>query len=235
MAVSSSTDFALTAAELIEEARRKLGIHADEEALQAQELTTGLRALTMMLKSWQAEGVMAWTLTEGSFALVESDADYVVGSGGSFTTVPVDILDMRITRSGTDLPMHRMSREEYYALPNKTSEGYPTCWFYDRQRTGGTIYVWPVPDSTGGTLKFTYRRRIMDMDASADDIDLPQEWHRAIVYNLAMELAPGAGVVGTEDFKLVAGIAAQSYQALKGFDTGEGMGSIRITPLGYEE
>jgi hypothetical protein len=159
----------------------------------------------------------------------------VVGSGGSFTTVPLEIVDMRITRSSTDLPMHRMSREEYYALPNKTTTGYPTSWFYDRQRSGGTIYVWPAPDATAGTLKFTYRRIVMDLDASSDDIDLPQEWHKALVYNLAVELAPGAGVVGSDEFKLVAGIAAQSYAAVKGFDTGEGMGSISILPAGYEE
>jgi hypothetical protein len=234
MTVSSSTDFALTAAELIEEARRKLGVHADEEPLQAQELTTGLRTLNMMLKTWQAEGVMAWTLTEGTITLVDGDADYVVGSGGSFTTVPLEIVDMRITRSSRDMPMHRLSREEYYAIPVKTSEGYPTSWYYDRQRAGGTIYVWPAPDSAAGTLKFTYRRIIMDMDVSADDIDLPQEWHEAIVYNLAVRLAPGLGVVSSPEFAEVKAEAQRTYMVVKGLDAGEGMGSIRILPAGYE-
>lgn len=230
MAVSSSIDFSLTAGDIIEEARRKLGIHADEEPLQAQELTTGLRTLNMMLKAWQADGVMCWTFAEGTITLVASDADYVIGSGGSFTTVPFDITSMRITRSSIDLPMQRMSREDYYNLPNKTSTGYPTQFYYDRQRNGGTLFVWPAPDATAGTLKFTYRRIIMDLDASADDFDIPQEWYEAITYNLAVRLAPGVGVVGTEEFKLVKAEADRAYQVVKGWDVAEGHGVISILP-----
>jgi hypothetical protein len=77
MAVSSSINFALTGNDLVVEARRKIGIHSDEEPLEAVDLESGLKALTMMLKTWQADGVMAWTLTEGTFALVASDESYV--------------------------------------------------------------------------------------------------------------------------------------------------------------
>lgn len=230
MAVSNSTDFRLTAAELIEEARAKIGINADEEPLEAHELVRGLRTLTMMLKAWQSDGVMIWTFSEGAITLAQGDVDYVCGSGGDFITVPFEITDMRINRGGNDIPMFQMSREEYYALPNKTTQGYPTQWYYDRQRDTGTVYVWPAPDVTGGTLKFTYRRIIMDIDAAPDDFDLPPEWHEAIVYNLADRFAENAGLTGTPSAKRVADRAAYAYQRVKDFDVGGGMGSISITP-----
>lgn len=233
MTVSGSTDFARTANELIVDALELLGVKGEEEPLQAHELERGLKWINYLLKTWQVDGVMGWTLTEGTLALVQSDADYVFGSGGSFTTVPVDIIDMRITRNSTDLQMTRMSREDYFAMPNKTTEGYPTQWFYDRQRDGGTLYVWPAPDSTGGTLKFTYRRRVMDMDASTDNFDIPQEWYLAMVSGLAALLIPVYGRSGTPRAQDIRQQAAEAYTAVKSFDIDEGESSMFVLPNTY--
>lgn len=233
MAVSGVTTFALTANQLITTSLELLGIKADEEPLTAVELERGLRWLNIMLKAWEVDGVMGWTETEGTLALVQSDVDYVFGAGGSFTTIPVDILDMRITRNSTDLPMTRMSKQDYQWLPNKTTEGYPTQYMYDRQRDGGTLYVWPAPDSTGGTLKFTYRRRIMDMVASSDNFDLPQEWYMAVTYGLADQLIPVYGKSGTPRAAEITSKAAAAYMSIKAFDVDEGESSIFVVPDSY--
>lgn len=230
MAVSNSVDFNLTAVDLITEARRKIGIHETEEPLSDAEKTAGLTQLNAMLKSWQVGGVSFSQYTEGSITLTQSDKDLVFGSGGDFTTVPFDIIDVRLTRSSTDRPMIEMSREEYYAIPNKTSEGPPSQWFYDRQRNGGTMYIWPAPDATAGTLKFTYVRKIYDMDANADDLDLPQEWYEAVIYGLADRMAENYGLINTPLGQRVSEKAQASLQEIKDFDTAEGMGSIRVLP-----
>ncbi|MCP5011491.1 MAG: hypothetical protein GY942_16035, partial [Aestuariibacter sp.] len=99
MAVSNSNDFALTASDLITEARKKIGIHAAEEPISAAELVSGLKTLNIMLKAWQVEGVSFSQYTEGTITLTQSDYDLVFGSGGDFTTVPFDIIDVRITRN----------------------------------------------------------------------------------------------------------------------------------------
>jgi hypothetical protein len=229
MAVSNSTDFTQTAQELIVDALAELGVLAEEEPLEATDLNRGLRIMTRMLKAWQADGVMAWTMTAGTLALVQGQASYAFGSGGDFTTVPLDIGDMEINRGSNDLPMNRLSREEYRALPNKTTQGYPTQFYYDRQRTGGTLYVWPAPDATAGTLKFTYRRIIMDMDAGANNIDLPQEWHDAIVYGLAYRLVGPYSMDGKPTAARLKAEAERSYQVVKNFDVGEGKGSLSVT------
>lgn len=234
MAVSNSTDFNRTSHDLIVMAREKIGIHAAEEPIANEEIVSARRHLNAMLKAWAAGGVSFTHMTEGSLTLVQADKDYVFGSGGDFTTVPVDITDVRITRDSIDLPMIELSREEYYALPNKASQGRPTQWFYDRQRAGGTLYVWPVPDASAGTLKFTYRRVIYDMDANADDLDLPQEWYEAVVYGLADRLAENYGLTQTAAGQRVAQKAQMALQEIKEFDTGEGAGSLRIMPgTGY--
>lgn len=233
MALSNSTDFSLTANQLIVSSLELLGVKAEEEELTAVELERGLRWLNIMLKAWEVDGVMAWTETEGSFALVQSDRDYVFGSGGTFTTVPVDILDVRINRGGNDLSMTRLSKADYNAMPNKTSEGYPTQYMYDRQRDGGTFYVWPAPDATGGTIYLTYRRRIMDMDASSNSFDVPQEWYMALVYGLADQLAPVFGKSGSPRAADISQKAVVAYNSVKSFDLDEGESSLFVVPYGY--
>lgn len=230
MAVSGSTDFKQTAQEIITDALAELGVAEDEEPLQAIDLERGLRALNRMLKAWQADGVMAWTYAEGSVTLTQGDVDYVFGTGGDFTTVPFEILDARITRGNSTLPMHRLSREEYFAFPNRTNQGYPTQYFYDRQRASGTLYVWPAPDATAATVSFTYRRVIMDLDAGANDFDLPQEWHEALVFGLAKRLVGAYSMAGKPAAARVEQEAERTYLTVKAFDVAEGDNSITMTP-----
>lgn len=232
MAVSSSTDFSLTANDVVVIALELLGTRAEEEPLTQIELDRGLRHMNMMLKGWEADGIMTWLKTEGALTLVQGTASYTFGAGGDFTTVPMDIEQIRITRTN-DLEMTRMSRPDYFSIPTKTTQGYPTQYYYDRQRDSGTLYIWPTADATLGTLKFTYRRRIMDMDASGNNFDLPQEWYLAITHGLAVMLAPIYGKTGTPRYEDIKAKAAAAYDSVKSFDQSEGEASIFVLPAQY--
>lgn len=231
MAVSNSTDARSVATVLIEDARSLLGINADEEPLQAPELERGKRFLTRLFKHWEGQGIGSWVYTEDTLTLVSGTESYVFGSGGTKTYIPFEITQIRINRGGNDLEMTPFdSREDYFAMPNKTTTGYPTQWWYDRQRDSGTLYVWTAPDTTAGTLKFTYRRRIMDIDAGADDYDLPPEWEKAIVENLAEMLIGPYGVADSAEAKKVMRDAPISFALIKAWDFASGSGSVSIVP-----
>src|SRR5687767_12785726 len=107
MAVSSSTDANQTAVTIITDARRLLGVQAEEESLQAHELDTGTRFLTYMLKDWQVDPDLGTHLeTEGVLALADSDGSYTFGAGGDFVTVPFEIVSIRISHDGgNEIPM----------------------------------------------------------------------------------------------------------------------------------
>lgn len=233
MSVSNSTNFNMTAAEVVLAARSLIGIQASEEPLAADELQQALQFLNMFIKTWQADGVRTWTLTEGSIQLVQGVVSYAFGAGGVDLVLPFDMDDVRIFRSSVELQMLQLSRQGYFSLPNKTSQGYPTQYYYNRQRDTAQIYVWPAPDSQTGVLNFTYRRVIDDIDNANDDLDLPQEWLQALTYNLALELIPQYGKADSNNAKLVVARAAQLYSIVKNFDTSEGLGSVRMTPTRY--
>lgn len=233
MTTSGSTDFSSTAVQIITDALNLLGVLAEEQPLPSYDLERGLRFLTRMLKQWEAQGIGGWVFTEGTLTLVASTPSYVFGSGGSFTTVPFEIMSARIYRGSADVPMQRLTRQEYYDLPLKTNTGYPTQFFYDRQRDSGTLYVWPSPDTTAGTFKFTYRRRIMDLDAGPDNFDLPPEWEKAITENLAEMLIPVYGKAGSEEAREIHAAAPVSFAIVQNFDVAENQGSVSILPDDY--
>jgi len=233
MALSGTTSFAMTAAEIVQAARSLLGIQSSEEPLQDDELQLGLLFLNVILKAWQADGIRTWTLTEGVITMVQGQLSYSFGAGGDDTTLPFDMDDVRIFRQDYELPMWQMSRMEYYSMPNKTNQGYPTQYYYNRQRDTAQIFVWPAPDSTPSELRFTYRRVIQDIDEPNNNLDLPQEWYQALIYGLAVELIPQYGKADSGNAKLVVAKFAQVYQVLKNFDTGEGMGSITVRPTRF--
>jgi len=231
MTTSGSTDFSLTANEIVASALELLGVRAQEEALQQVDLERGLRWMNIMLKGWEADGVMVWVLTEGSLTLADSDGSYSFAAAGDFTTIPFEIMQMRISHdAGNEIEMTRLSRQDYYRLPNRTSEGFPTQYFYDRQRDSGTLYIWPEPDDALYDITFTYRRRIQDMDASTDTFDLPPEWYKAVIYGLALTLTPIYGKSGTPRAAEIRQEASDAYDSIIGFDNGEGENSIFILP-----
>lgn len=83
-----------------------------------------------------------------------------------------------------------LSRLDYRALPNKSTNGVPTQTFYDPQLGNGQFYVWPSPQNSLYGIRYTFYRAIEDFDAAANTPDLPQEWLLALTWNLAYEIAP---------------------------------------------
>lgn len=150
------------------------------------------------------DGTLHWTTVSGSPS--GSTVTLTTGlddsaSDGAFVFVyttklirPLKILSARRYNyeSGLDTPLDEMDRIEYREQPNKTTEGTPTAFFYDRRGGAnalGRLHIWPEPDSVEDAIKFTFARPIQDFDAAGDDPDLPQEWIDCLIYNLALRLA----------------------------------------------
>lgn len=109
---------------------------------------------------------------------------------------PTDILEARLRDTDDNdepIEIHR-SRREFMAITDKTSTGDCMDIFYDPQITEGILYTWPVCDDVTKRIVMTIARVINDMDASANNFDLPNECLNAVKYCLAVEMAPEMGV-----------------------------------------
>lgn len=81
-----------------------------------------------------------------------------------------------------------LSRIDYRNMPNKTTPGIVTQYYYDPQLTSGQFWAWPCPQDSLNGLNFTYMEPIFDFNTAADYPDFPQEWVNALVWNLANEI-----------------------------------------------
>lgn len=108
---------------------------------------------------------------------------------------PLRIIDARRYNFDSDIetPLMEYEREEYFDLPNKTNSGSVTGYYYDRRggaNANGLFYAWQSPSDVNDAVKFTYLRPIQDFAASGNTPDLPEEWTQALIFNLALVMAP---------------------------------------------
>jgi hypothetical protein len=154
------------------------------------------------------DGSIHWTTISSISSLTITIASGIASAAAdnnivfTYTTLlarPLRILDARRRvwtdpTAPVDVPFSDMlSREEYFDLPNKMSEGKPVQGFYDPQLSKGDFYLWNAPDSAAETVNFTGAMPIEDFDAAGNDPDFPQEWIEAVTWNLAVRLAPAVG------------------------------------------
>lgn len=184
MTSSGSTDFSLSRNDIIEEAFQLIQIGQEGEPITAAFLVSANRSLNMMVKTWMADGIKLWKLTDRNLGLAVGKATYTLSPR------PLEITNVRIKDGAQETPIISLSRQEYFTLPNKESRGTPVNWYYDPQVATGVLYIWPTPSDATKTIKYTSRDPLEDFDTATDTPDFPQEWFEALAYNLAIRLAP---------------------------------------------
>ena len=164
----------------------------------ASGVTTG----DYILVELDSGGFHGTTLTlSGTTATLGSALASAAASGNrviTYTTKlvrPLRILSARRYNFDSDIetPLEPFSREEYFDLPQKTSEATPTGFYYNRRggaNSTGLFYAWPQPTTMDDAIKMTVARPIQDFDAAGDSMDLPDECYQAVVFNLAVVLGP---------------------------------------------
>jgi hypothetical protein len=211
-----------TNSDICHDALRKIGVLAQDEVANADQIETARRALERMLKSWQNRGYMLFAVSSMSVTLTTA------GSYSLTPARPVQIQNVNYRRSGIDLPMIELNRQEYDRLPNKASTGTPTQYYYDRQKEAGTLYIWPLlATASGQTLEITYVRELSDVVLDAA-VDVPSEWWDATVYGLGARLA--------DDYAIpAADVKAMAQMLLAEAAAGDREGSVYFIGDGYDQ
>lgn len=182
-----------TARTIIKRALQKNGVLTKGESPSADEASDGLSALNDLIGSWSNDSLLIYARLSESFPLVSGQASYTIGSGGNFnTTRPLQILTA-FTRIGSiDYHMDIVNGIEYDKITQKNiSSSIPDVLFYDGNNPLGTITIYPVP--TTGDLYIRSEKQLSEFTTLDTDIDFPPGWERALIFNLAIELASEYG------------------------------------------
>lgn len=207
MALDNTFTFSLDRDGLITKAHRLLGvISSGQSAPTANEISSASNSLNLMLKAWQADGMQLWQTVELAAITPTSSDEYVFGDAGATYTSykPTDILEVyRADSEGVWVPLIRTSRTDFNALSNHTSEGTPVNFYYNnelnatRSVSEGVLRIWPIADANfiaNSTLRVLLTKPFDDMLSTDSTLAFPQEWELAVVYGLAVILAPEFGI-----------------------------------------
>lgn len=230
---TSNRDFVIT------EAFRKIGRLGDFETISGTSdprLTVGINALNPLVKALEADGMPLWKIVNETISMVKwvglaANQGVTIGPGQVIPQLdkPLKIIqalrrDISVTPT-VDVPMNIYTYEDYERLSYKNTQGAPIHIFYQPLRTTGTIYLWPLPDAqywgVNGQLFIRYHQPFQDFNNSTDEPDFPVEWHEAIIYLLAVRIAPTYGLPIQEREMLMKEAMAAKELALS-FGTEEG-------------
>jgi len=193
-----------TARDIIKKSMQRLGILTKGEEPADDEANDALSSLNMMLESWSTDSLSVYALTWETFTVTGGQASYTIGSGGDFNTVkPISIKASYITIGDTDYTLQLINDADYNRnILQKQITGIPDYITFDNAYPLSTIRLYPVP-STNYDL-FLLTEKPLVILALDDIISLPVGWERALVNNLAIELAPEYGQQVTGDLRALA-------------------------------
>jgi hypothetical protein len=183
MSTSGTRTFDLSIAEIIEEAYERCGL----EVRTGYDAETARRSLNLMFADWSNRGVNLWTVRSATEPLVQGTSAYTLNKH------TVDILQIVLNRNGTDYEMDQISRANYASLPNKTTQGRPSQYYFDR-RISPIINVWATPENSTDTLTYYYIQQMEDADYLYNNVEAPLRFYPCMVaglaYYMAMKRAP---------------------------------------------
>lgn len=193
-------DFLRTRYDIIRGAYEKIGVVAKGEPLSGQALNEAIDLLNEIVLDWQNEHIFLWTRAEKTFTVTTKT--FAIEAGGITPLLWVDRAKIRKTSEPTaePTPLKIISFEKYTDIEDKDiSTGLPEFLSLGPPPTdpsyGLLAYLYPIPDVSYDIITYGVRK-LSDWDGAGTQFDIPQRFHKALKYQLAVELG--------EDYKIPA-------------------------------
>lgn len=163
-----------------------IGIVDNTNAIQWTTITTVTNATTLLL---------------GAAIITASDTDNYVfsytsrpSSGAPLRILDANrIIDINEQSSTTMIPI--LAFNDFFGLTNRQALGTPINICYQKNIDTGTLQVWNNPNDASLRVELHYTRPLYNFDSNTNTADISPEWLQAIIYNLAVVLAPAYGAI----------------------------------------
>lgn len=180
-----------TALDMIKRSMRLVGALGAGETLTDDEQTDGLNALNRLVESFSIQRLLIYRIQIESFTWNSGQTTQTIGSGGDFDTDRPERINKAWQRlSDIDYPITLLDSVQYAHLTDKTtSTNVVDRIYYEPSYPLGTLYAYPVPSEPVSIYLQTWVS-IQSFPNASTAIALPAGYEDAIVFNLAMALAP---------------------------------------------
>jgi hypothetical protein len=210
----------MTPRDLCTRALRRVGAIGVGQTPLAEDINDAFSTLNDMLGQWAQKRYVVPNLIDVYFTGTGA-ASYSIGTGATVNTPRPDRLEAAFVRMlsggrGIDYPLEVIeAREDWNAIPFKTMAGFPTSVFYDSGFPIGTLYVNPLPSSQY-EIHLTLKQPIVAFGNLSDTVNLPPEYHEALLNNLAVRLFADYGLQVRPD---VVALAKASLNTIRNSNT----------------
>ena len=176
MSTSGILDFSLTFDDILQDAAGMVG----GGPILADELTSAQRGLDQLLISVQNRGLLLHKIKTSVVPAAPAVATY------TFNNAVIDAQKILLRDSNdVEIELERLGFERWAELPTKTQSGRPTAYWFDRQRNGSVLNVWPVPDISTYSFVITYQQAAEQTVRAFNEIDVPRRFWPALTFGLA--------------------------------------------------
>ena len=153
-----------------------------------------------IIYEWSEDGVTWSTLVDlGAVAVVDNEwiwTDIVAGQTVSYYRCRVyngttlSVRELYFGNNSLEVQMSSLNRDDYTNLPNKNfTANQPYQYWFDRTIPQPTFYLWPVPQTEYVQATIWYSRQPMDVGALTGELEVPQRWYEAVLFNLSHRMA----------------------------------------------
>jgi len=182
---SGTFNFAPTGAEFVLAAFGRIQLRP--ASITQSHMFNARMALNFLLSEWSNSTPNLWEVEFQTMPLTQGVGAY------SVPAATVMILDLYLSTGVSptiDRILWPVSRTEYASYSDKTTQGTPTVFWYDRL-ISQTITFYPFPDGNGPyTAKFYSVRQTQDADVSnGANVEIPYRFYEAYCAGLAWKLS----------------------------------------------
>lgn len=185
MTTSGSFAFDPTFGNIMDEAFEQAGINPS--SISQRHIVSAKMSLNLMFTEWVARDGDALYRVDNSTAAISAAATSFTPASGT-----IDVIDIvsDYNSEGVDIPLTRMSRQDYLHLSDKDETGRPAFYYVDVGTSLNTVTVkfWPVPDAAC-TFTYDYVRYVETAGSLSETLDVHRPWLAAVASGLAVRLA----------------------------------------------
>jgi len=186
-----------TVLDVIAAALKDLGVLAAGETATAADAQDCLDGLNRLLDQWAVERLSMFVVTRSTWTLVSGTQTYTVGVGGTVNIARPEYIEHvhfqdTLVSPVLEYPqMSPLTDDAWAKLQQRTLPSpFPAAWYYDYAFPLANLSLWPVPNRSGLQGVIYAATATAQFTTLTQSIGLPPGYWRALVKNLAVEMAP---------------------------------------------
>ncbi|MCC7570623.1 packaged DNA stabilization gp4 family protein [Candidatus Micrarchaeota archaeon] len=214
---------------------RKIGALSSGETIETARQAEALQALQVMLRGWSSQSINIFVATKEDITLIGGVGSYTWGSGGDIaTTRPNQVISAYLLSGSTTSRIEIIDEGKYRRITDKTVSGTPSLLLYRPSYPLGQIFLFPVPSSAFTLVSYSYKEftETGSFALTTDTMALPAVYQEAVIYNLALRLAPEYGKTASSD---VRSVAETSFMDLVNLNAANQIETVTLgLPIGFK-